>query len=131
MQKVNKNFIKDSYAITKLKLCSVRLIDNSRFPWIILVPQKKKISEIFHLSKKDQNLLMQEIVYVSKIMKNTFKAFNLNVEKIGNIVSQLHIHIIARSKKDSSWPFSVWVVKRKVYSKKNLDKIIIKLKDRF
>jgi|TARA_B110000881_G_C18084509_1_gene275234 diadenosine tetraphosphate (Ap4A) HIT family hydrolase len=131
MQKVNKNFIKDSYAITKLKLCTVRLIDNSRFPWIILVPQKKKISEIFHLSKKDQNLLMQEIVYVSKIMKNTFKAFNLNVEKIGNIVSQLHIHIIARSKKDSSWPFSVWVVKRKVYSKKNLDKIIIKLKDRF
>ena len=131
MQKVNKNFIKDSYAITKLKLCSVRLIDNSRFPWIILVPQKKKISEIFHLSKKDQNLLMQEIVYVSKIMKNTFKAFNLNVEKIGNIVSQLHIHIIARSKKDSSWPFSVWVVKRKVYSKKNLDKIIIKLKDSF
>tara|TARA_B110000211_G_C14044061_1_gene538127 strand:- start:1247 stop:1642 length:396 start_codon:yes stop_codon:yes gene_type:complete len=131
MQKLNKNFIKDSYAITKLKLCTVRLIDNSRFPWIILVPQKKKISEIFHLSKKDQNLLMQEIVYVSKIMKNTFKAFNLNVEKIGNIVSQLHIHIIARSKKDSSWPFSVWVVKRKVYSKKNLDKIIIKLKDRF
>ena len=131
MQKVNKNFIKDSYAITKLKLCTVRLIDNSRFPWIILVPQKKKISEVFHLSKKDQNLLMQEIVYVSKIMKNTFKAFNLNVEKIGNIVSQLHIHIIARSKKDSSWPFSVWVVKRKVYSKKNLDKIIIKLKDRF
>ena len=131
MQKVNKNFIKDSYAIAKLKLCTVRLIDNSRFPWIILVPQKKKISEIFHLSKKDQNLLMQEIVYVSKIMKNTFKAFNLNVEKIGNIVSQLHIHIIARSKKDSSWPFSVWVVKRKVYSKKNLDKIIIKLKDRF
>tara|TARA_B110000971_G_C19833011_1_gene418918 strand:- start:116 stop:511 length:396 start_codon:yes stop_codon:yes gene_type:complete len=131
MQKVNKNFIKDSYAIAKLKLCTVRLIDNSRFPWIILVPQKKKISEVFHLSKKDQNLLMQEIVYVSKIMKNTFKAFNLNVEKIGNIVSQLHIHIIARSKKDSSWPFSVWVVKRKVYSKKNLDKIIIKLKDRF
>ena len=131
MQKVNKNFIKDSYAIAKLKLCTVRLIDNSRFPWIILVPQKKKISEIFHLSKKDQNLLMQEIVYVSKIMKNTFKAFNLNVEKIGNIVSQLHIHIIARSKKDSSWPFSVWVVKKKVYSKKNLDKIIIKLKDRF
>ena len=131
MQKVNKNFIKDSYAITKLKLCTVRLIDNSRFPWIILVPQKKKISEIFHLSKKDQNLLMQEIVYVSKIMKNTFKAFNLNVEKIGNIVSQLHIHVIARSKKDKSWPLSVWVVKKTNYSKTTLNKTIVKLQKSF
>ena len=113
MEKVNKNFIKDSHSITKLKLCSIRLIDNSRFPWIILIPNRKKVSDIFHLNKKDQNLLMQEIVYASKIMKKTFKAFNLNVEKIGNIVQQLHIHIIARSKKDITWPLSVWIVKKK------------------
>jgi diadenosine tetraphosphate (Ap4A) HIT family hydrolase len=74
---------------------------------------------------------MKEIVYASKIMKKTFKAFNLNVEKIGNIVSQLHIHVIARSKKDSSWPLSVWVVKKKTYSKNNLDRIIIKLQKVF
>ena len=61
-------------------------------------------------------------------MKKIFKAFNINVEKIGNIVSQLHIHIIARSKKDCSWPLSVWVVKKKDYSKKNLDKAIFKLR---
>ena len=131
MQKVSKNFLRDSYFITELKLCTVRLIDNSKFPWVILVPKREKITDIYQLKKKDQNLLINEIVYVSKVMKKTFKAFNLNIEKIGNIVSQLHIHVIARSKKDSSWPFSVWVVKRKVYSKKNLDKIIIKLKDRF
>ena len=71
---------------------------------------------------------MQEIVYVSKIMKINFRSFNLNIEKIGNVVSQLHIHIIARSKKDSSWPLSVWVVKKKTYSNKVLNKIIIKLK---
>ena len=69
------------------------------------------------LKSKDQILLMKEIVYVSKIMKKLFKTSKLNVEKIGNIVPQLHIHIIARSKKDrSSWPLSVWVVK----GKKNL-----------
>ena len=117
MEKVSKNFLKDSHYITKLKLCSVRLIDNSRFPWIILIPKRKKITDIFQLNNKDQNLLMKEIVYASKIMKKTFKAFNLNVEKIGNIVSQLHIHVIARSKKDSSWPISVWVVKKKVIQK--------------
>ena len=131
MNKVSKSFLKDSYHVRDLKLCSIRLIDNIRFPWIILIPRRKKISDIFELNKKDQILLMQEIVYCSKIMKKTFKAFNLNVEKIGNIVSQLHIHIIARSKKDSSWPFSVWVIKKKNYSKKELNKRINQLKDIF
>ena len=131
MEKVSKNFLKDSHYITELKLCSVRLIDNFRFHWIILIHKRKKITDIFQLNNKDQNLLMKEIVYASKIMKKTFKAFNLNVEKIGNIVSQLHIHVIARSKKDSSWPLSVWVVKKKSYSKNNLNKIVIKLQKVF
>jgi diadenosine tetraphosphate (Ap4A) HIT family hydrolase len=74
---------------------------------------------------------MREIVYASKIMKKAFNAFNLNVEKIGNIVSQLHIHIIARSKKDSSWPLSVWVVKKKNYFKQDFDKTIKKVKKNF
>ena len=131
MKKINKNFLKDSYLITDLKLCSIRLIDNCKFPWIILVPKKKNITDIFQLSSKDQNLLMREIVYASKIMKKTFDAFNLNIEKIGNIVSQLHIHIIARSKKDSSWPLSVWVVKKKSYLKKDLNRMIKKIKKIF
>ena len=131
MEKVSKNFLKESYYITELKLCNIRLVDNSKFPWIILIPKRKKITDIFQLNKKDQTLLIQEIVYVSRIMKKTFKAFNLNVEKIGNIVSQLHIHVIARSKKDSSWPLSVWVVKKKSYSKSFLKKTIVKLQKSF
>ena len=70
---------------------------------------------------------MKEIVFCSNKMKKIFKTSKLNVEKIGNIVPQLHIHIIARTKKDISWPLSVWVVKSKPYLKKklevNLDKI--------
>ena len=128
MAKINKSFLKDSYFITELKLCTIRLVNNCKFPWIILIPKRKKITDIFQLNKKDQKLLMEEIVYTSKKMKKIFKAFNINVEKIGNIVSQLHIHIIARSKKDCSWPLSVWVVKKKDYSKKNLDKVIFKLR---
>jgi len=131
MEKVSKSFLKDSYLITELKLCTIRLIDNSKFPWIILIPKRKKITDIFQLKKKDQNLLMNEIVFTSKVMKKTFKAFNLNIEKIGNVVSQLHIHVIARSKKDSSWPLSVWVVKKKNYSKIALEKTIFKIKKAF
>ena len=131
MEKVSKSFLKDSYLITELKLCTIRLIDNSKFPWIILIPKRKKITDIFQLKKKDQHLLIEEISHVSKVMKKTFKAFNLNIEKIGNVVSQLHIHIIARSKKDSSWPLSVWVVKKKNYSKIALEKTILRIKKAF
>ena len=131
MQKVSKNFLRDSYFITELKLCTVRLIDNSKFPWVILVPKREKITDIYQLKKKDQNLLMNEIVFTSKVMKKTFKAFNLNIEKIGNVVSQLHIHVIARSKKDSTWPLPVWVVKKRNYSKIALEKTIFKIKKAF
>ena len=129
--KVNKKFLKDSHFITDLKLCSVRLVYNSKFPWIILIPNRKNISDITELTLKDQNLLMKEIVHSSKLMKKIFKTKKLNIEKIGNIVPQLHIHVIARSTKDSSWPLSVWVVKGKPYSKTLLDKTIIKIKEFF
>ena len=129
--KVNKSFLKDSHLIAELKLCSIRLIDNVKFPWIILIPKRKNIIDISELNSKDQMLLMKEIVHCSKLMKKIFKTKKLNVEKIGNIVPQLHIHIIARSINDSSWPLSVWVVKGKPYSKKSLKKIINLLKKSF
>jgi diadenosine tetraphosphate (Ap4A) HIT family hydrolase len=129
--KINKNFLKDSHHVSDLKLCSIRLIDNCKFPWIILIPKRKKITDISELNFKDQTLLMQEIVYCSKLMKKMFKTSKLNIEKIGNIVPQLHIHIIARSKKDSTWPLSVWVTKRKLYSKKLLFKTTQGLKKLF
>ena len=129
--KVNKNFIKTSHLIGELKLCSVRLIDNKKFPWIILVPKRLNVTDITELKTKDQSLLMREIVFCSKIMKKVFKTKKLNVEKIGNIVPQLHIHIIARNKNDSSWPLSVWVVKGESYSAAQLEKILKKLKSYF
>ena len=126
--KLDRKFLKTSHNLIDLKLCTIRLNDNSKFPWIILIPKRNKITDISDLNSKDQTLLMKEIVYVSKIMKKLFKTSKLNVEKIGNIVPQLHIHIIARSKKDSSWPLSVWVVKGKNYSKTALKVIVDKLR---
>ena len=129
--KLNKHFLKDSHFITDLKLCSICLIDNSKFPWIILIPRRKNITDISELKSKDQIVLMKEIVYCSKLIKKIFNTKKINVEKIGNIVPQLHIHIIARSTKDSSWPLSVWVVKGKPYTKVLLAKTITKIKKYF
>ena len=128
MKKINKNFLKTSHFITDLNLCTIRLNDNSKFPWLILIPRRKNIKDMTELNSKDQILLMKEIILVSKIVKKLFKTSRLNVEKIGNIVPQLHIHIIARKKTDSSWPLSVWVVKGKSYSAKALKEIINKIR---
>ena len=128
MFKVNNRFIKSSHHLLELKLCTMRLHDNSKFPWIILIPKRKNIKDMSELNFKDQILLMKEIIHVSKIVKKLFKTSKLNVEKIGNIVPQLHIHIIARKKNDSSWPLSVWVVKGKPYSAKVLNELINKIR---
>ena len=90
-----------------------------------------KVTDITERKTKDQILLIKEIVLASKIMKKIFNTKKLNVEKIGNKVSQLHIHIIARSNKDSSWPLSVWVVKGKTYSKSALIDIIGEIRRAF
>ena len=131
MFKLNNKFNKTSYFIKELKLCHVRLHDNSKFPWIILIPKRTKISQIFDLNKKDQIQLLNEIQHCSKKMKQHFKCINLNVEKIGNIVPQLHIHIIARKKTDISWPLSVWVTKSKPYTEKKLRFVINKIAEEF
>jgi diadenosine tetraphosphate (Ap4A) HIT family hydrolase len=129
--KIDKKFLKSSNHIIELKLCSIRLHDNSKFPWVILIPKRNKITDISDLNSKDQILLMKEIVHVSKIMKKLFKTSKLNIEKIGNMVPQLHIHIIARSKKDSTWPLSVWVVKGKNYTEAALSIMTQKVRKAF
>jgi len=131
MFKLNNKFLKSSHHLLDLKLCTVRLHDNSKFPWIMLIPKRKNINDITDLKSKDQMLLMKEIVFSSKIIKKLFKTSKLNVEKVGNIVPQLHIHIIARYKKDISWPLSVWVVKNKSYSSKALKEVVSKIRIAF
>ena len=128
MFKIHKKFEKTTHYITDLKLCQVRLQDNRKFPWIMLIPKRKGVGQILDLNRKDQIQLMDEIQYCSNIMKKNFKCVNLNVEKVGNIVPQLHIHIIPRHKKDPTWPLSIWVIKGKPYTKVALASMLDKLK---
>ena len=78
MNRISKKFLKDSYYLTDLKLCTVRLIDNSKFPWIILIPNRKKVTDITDLKPKDQILLMKEIVFCSNIKNKNVSTFLCN-----------------------------------------------------
>lgn len=98
----------DTHPIAELELCELRLMDQSLFPWVILVPKNENITEIIDLSDADQQLLIQEISQVSRALKQLTHAEKLNVAALGNVVPQLHIHIIARFANDAAWPAPVW-----------------------
>lgn len=94
--------------VINLSLCQVRLSHNAAFPWILLIPARKNIVEIIDLAPADQQRLMQEIAQASHVMKTLFQPDKLNVASLGNIVPQLHIHIIARYQGDRAWPNPIW-----------------------
>lgn len=98
----------DTIFLKDLELSRLLLMNDSNYPWLILVPRKEHISELFELSVEEQNTLMSEISMVSKIMKKEFVPDKINVATLGNIVKQLHVHIIVRFKHDPVWPDPVW-----------------------
>ncbi len=115
---------KDTYRIGGLALCDIFLMDNALFPWIILVPRVDGARELTDLKSSQQHLLMDEITHVSAAMQQHFQADKMNVATLGNIVPQLHIHIIARHASDSAWPNPVWGRGRKHYLQHQRDAII-------
>ncbi len=98
----------DSIFITKLELCQLRLMNNSDFPWVILVPELGNIVEIMDLKIAEFDKLNSEVLQVAKIMKSVFNPDKLNIATLGNIVPQMHIHIVARFKDDKLFPKPVW-----------------------
>jgi diadenosine tetraphosphate (Ap4A) HIT family hydrolase len=120
----------DSTFITAFELCQVRLNHNAAFPWVLLIPQQEGISEIIDLSSTDQQVLMQEIALTSQAMKRLFQPTKLNVANLGNVVPQLHVHIIARYKDDQAWPGPVWNSGvSQVYEPKHMQERITQLKE--
>ncbi len=99
---------KDCLPVIDLMLCRVLLMNNSNFPWLILVPMRENMREIFDLSREDYTLVMEEIRTVSEKFCEFSKADKMNVAALGNMVPQLHIHTIARFKNDAAWPNPVW-----------------------
>jgi diadenosine tetraphosphate (Ap4A) HIT family hydrolase len=112
---------KDSVLVTELVLCSVRLINDANYPWLILVPRIANISDIIDLNAGQQQMLWQESALVSRVLKYLFTPDKLNIAALGNMVPQLHLHHIARYQNDVSWPKPIWgQVPSKVYSGEQL-----------
>ncbi len=99
---------KDTLPIGKLELCEICLLNDSRWPWLLLVPMCTEVSEVFDLALVDQKTLAEETVKVSLALKKITQAEKINTAAIGNIVRQLHVHVIARNQGDANWPGPVW-----------------------
>ena len=125
---LDQRLINDTYFVTNLSLCSVLLMNDSRYPWIIAVPRKNEIREIYELKSSEQLLLLREINLLAEIINGKFNADKINIGSIGNIVPQLHIHIVGRKENDPAWPAPVWGFSPALaYEEKNAAKIIINL----
>ncbi|MBL4838810.1 MAG: HIT family protein [Kordiimonadaceae bacterium] len=119
----------DSVPVVEIALCDVRLIADATYPWLILVPRREGVREIHALDDVDQQQLMQEISFVSQLLEELTGADKMNVAALGNMVPQLHIHIIARFVGDAAWPAPVWgATQKKPYSDDALESLVTKLK---
>ena len=94
----------ETVVVGDLRVSRVLLMNNARFPWILLVPRQAGIREIIDLGDRDQATLYGEISAASRAMKALYRPDKLNVAAIGNMVPQLHVHVIARYEKDEAWP---------------------------
>lgn len=100
----------DCIVVGDLALCRVLLMNDARFPWLILVPRRTGAREIIDLLDEDQAQLMREVAVASRALRVLVAPHKLNVAALGNSVAQLHVHVIARTQTDAAWPRPVWGV---------------------
>ena len=98
----------DCIAIGRFELCRLLMMNDSQYPWFILVPERTDLREIYQLSKADRQLLTEESSYLAENLALLFKADKMNIAAIGNMVPQLHIHHIVRYQTDKAWPAPIW-----------------------
>ncbi|NOQ93395.1 MAG: HIT domain-containing protein [Methylophaga sp.] len=99
---------RDTILLGEFPLSKVLLMNDARYPWLILVPKVTGVTELFQLNDKQQEQLMRESNFVAKALNDLVQADKMNVAALGNVVSQLHIHHVARYQSDETWPAPVW-----------------------
>lgn len=108
MFSLNERLQADTCPVTDLELCRVLLMNNRLWPWLILVPMREGAVEIHRLDGGDQATLMREIAQASRVVERLFAPDKVNVGALGNMVPQLHVHVIGRTRGDPAWPGPVW-----------------------
>lgn len=99
---------RDSMPISDLGLCQLRLMHDARWPWLLAVPRRFGVEEMFELTPLDQTMLTFEVNEAATALKAVTGATKINIAAISNMVRQLHVHIVARFEGDASWPGPVW-----------------------
>ena len=129
--KLNFRLLEDSTFVTKLHVNQVRLNHDARFPWLILIPEIAGLREIHDIPDEKQAIVQKEVNFCSAALQELTSADKMNVAALGNLVPQLHIHVIARRQDDSAWPQPVWSAgEAKPYEEENLAKLVNKLRQR-
>ena len=129
---LDPRLLNDCKVLGKFELCHVLLIRDANYPWCVLVPDRDGVTEIFELTKEEQNQLQLESNTLLAFLKKEFNADKMNVAALGNVVSQLHIHHIVRYKTDIAWPRPVWgAFPAKDYSDEALNKVVAQLREGF
>ncbi len=105
---IDERLQRDGLLIATLGLCQLRINNDRRWPWLVLIPQRNGMSEVFDLTPLDQAMLTFETNMVGLALKKSTGAKKINVGALGNIVRQLHVHVIARNEGDANWPGPVW-----------------------
>ena len=100
----------DTAPIGDLPLSRVLLKNDANYPWLILVPRRAGVIELIDLDESERVALMAEIARAASVLKRVTNCHKLNIAALGNVVAQLHVHIIARRKDDAAWPNPVWGV---------------------
>ncbi|HTS39985.1 MAG TPA: HIT family protein [Xanthobacteraceae bacterium] len=99
---------RDTLPAGDMSLCQLRLMNDANFPWLLLVPRRQNAIEITDLTETDQAQLMREVAQTARALKASTACDKINVAAIGNVVSQLHVHVVARFRSDAAWPKPVW-----------------------
>ena len=98
----------DTIVLGRLRLSLLLLMNDATYPWFILVPERMEAREILELAETDRLALTEEVALLSRALWDVFRPDKLNVATLGNLVPQLHVHVIARFRSDSAWPDPVW-----------------------
>jgi diadenosine tetraphosphate (Ap4A) HIT family hydrolase len=121
-----------SYPLISLGVCDLRLVDDERWPWLLIIPRVPHAVELIDLSPDLRSEVWLEIDHVARVMRDQFSPQKLNIAALGNQVRQLHIHCIARFPDDDAWPNPVWGVGESVpYDSELLAARLNSLKDAF
>jgi diadenosine tetraphosphate (Ap4A) HIT family hydrolase len=98
----------DTVPLGRFALCRVLLMNDARYPWLVLVPERPGLRELFDLDDAGQGVLMREMSAAARALAEAYQPDKINVGALGNIVAQLHVHVVARRVGDPAWPGPVW-----------------------